>query len=99
MKEVALTPRAVADLAEIRRYSRRIWGAAQARRYLEELGRRFEALAAGTATVRDAGFADGYLRCRHGSHLIIFTETAEQVRVVRVLHVRMDIAAKLGPSE
>lgn len=96
MKKVRLRPRARADLAEIRRYTRRLWGAAQARAYLEELGARIDSIAAGhtpatTLSVRGRPFG----RCRHKEHYIFFRETGEIVEVVRVFHVKMDVVQRL----
>lgn len=97
MKEILVTPLAVADLAEIRRYTRRTWGAAQARDYLSGLGTCFESIAGGEAATRDVeGVGCGYRRCRYRSHVVIFAEGPNFVRIVRVLHVRMDQALRLG---
>jgi toxin ParE1/3/4 len=96
VREVRLTPRAAAELADIRRYTRRIWGAAQADHYLRGLGRRFEQIAAGTASHRDAEIEGGYRRCRYEAHIIIFKEERGFVRIVHVFHERMDIPGRLA---
>ena len=96
MREIRLTPQAEADLAEIRRYSKKVGGASGARLYLKGLGRRLEQLAAGTVVHRDAEIGDGYRRCRYERHVIIFKEEADSIRVVHVFHERMDIAERVG---
>ncbi len=94
MREIRLTPQAEAEVAEVRRYSRRAWGAVQARSYLTGLGRRFQEIAAGTAAHRDAEIGNGYRRCRYRRHIIIFREEPDSVRIVHIFHERMDIAAR-----
>lgn len=98
MKAVRLTPRAVADLAEIRLYTRRIWGTAQARAYLSGLGGCFRTIASGEARTYPTDVRN-YRRCRYRSHYIIFVDDPEAVRIVRVLHERMDIVARLDRDD
>ena len=96
MREVRLTPLALAEVEEVRHYSRQAWGPAQARRYLKGLSRRFRQIAAGTAAHRDAEIGNDYQRCRYGRHIIIFKEEVGAVRIVHIFHERMDIAGRLG---
>ena len=96
MKEIRLTPRARAEIAEIRAYSRRRWGAAQTERYLRGLGQRFEEIAAGTAAHRDAEIGGAYRRCGYEAHVIIFSEEPECVRILHIFHRSMDIPGRLG---
>jgi plasmid stabilization system protein ParE len=44
--------------------------------------------------------AEGRLfrRCRYQEHLIFFEETSDAIEIVRVLHPRMNIAARLHES-
>jgi len=86
-------------VAEIRRYSQRAWGTAQAKRYLTGLGRRFQEIAAGTAADRDAEIGNGYRRCRYGRHIIIFKEERDWVRIVHVFHERMDVAGRIAEEK
>ena len=95
MKEIRLTPRGQAEVAEVRRYSRRTWGATQAKRYLGGLSRRFREIAAGTAAHRDAEIGNDYRRCRYQRHIIIFKEERDWVRIVHVFHERMDVARRV----
>jgi plasmid stabilization system protein ParE len=85
----------MAELADIRLYTRRMWGAGQADRYLQGLGNRFREIAAGTAVARDAEIGGGYRRCRYEAHIIIFKEASAFIRVLHVFHERMDIAERL----
>lgn len=96
MREVRLTPQAEAEVAEVRRYSRHTWGAPQAKRYLMGLGRRFQEIADGTASHRDAEIGNGYRRCRYQRHIIIFKEERDSVRIVHVFHERMDIVGRFA---
>jgi toxin ParE1/3/4 len=96
VKELRLTPQARADLADIRNYTRRTWGNKQARTYLEHLGRHLDGIASDEVRPRSAGeLAPGYLFSRSGSHFIFFTLSDRVCRVVRILHVRSDVARQL----
>jgi toxin ParE1/3/4 len=96
VKEVRLTPQAKAEVAEVRRYSQRAWGATQAKRYLTGLGRRFRDIAAGTVSNRDAEIGEGYRRCRYRRHIIIYREDPDSIRIVHVFHERMDVAGRIA---
>lgn len=99
MREVRLTPQAIGELAEIRRYTRKMWGVRQADRYLKGLGSRFNEIAAGAAVIRDAEIGGGYRRCRYEAHIIIFKEASAFVRIVHVFHESMDIAGRMAPGD
>lgn len=99
MREVRLTPQAIAELADIRRYTRKVWGAGQADRYLRGLGSRLAEIAAGTAVTRDAEIGGDYRRCRYEAHIIIFKEARDFVRILHVFHERMDIAQRIDSGE
>lgn len=86
----------MADLAEIRRYTRRIWGPAQAEKYLQELGKRLEKIADGSAAARDAGIRSrDFRRSSYGAHVIFFIEASDHIRIVRIMHERQNFAAQL----
>ena len=63
-----LTSAAEADLRDVVRYTRRQWGSAQARRYVGELQRCIEALAAGEGRHRLMADLHPGLRMRHCEH-------------------------------
>jgi len=96
VKTVRVRPSALSDIAEIRRYTRKAWGAAQARSYLAGLGAQFEAIADGTAqsVLTDTAYRP-FRRCRYKKHLIFFDETEDSVDIVRVLHPRSNLAVRL----
>ncbi|MFL6846526.1 MAG: type II toxin-antitoxin system RelE/ParE family toxin [Allosphingosinicella sp.] len=99
VRELHVRPRALADIAEIRRYTRKTCGPVQARTYLNELGARFEAIADGTArSVVVHAKNRPFGRCRYTEHFIFFQELPDAVEIVRVLHPRRDIAAQLSES-
>ena len=98
--EVALRPRARADVKEIARYTWRTWGKAQARKYTRtidqtmkqlatkpELGRRFDAVHEGLRVYPS------------GSHMIFYLTTSKGIDVVRVLHGRRDTVRTLDVEE
>ena len=99
MREVRLTPQARAEIADIRRYTRARWGAAQADRYLRGLGQRFEEIAAGTALHRDAEIGGGYRRCRYETHVIVFKPEDEAIRVVHIFHRSMDMTGRMAGDD
>lgn len=96
MADVALRPKARADVKEIAQYTLTTWGKAQARKYTRaihqtmkqlarnpELGRRFEAVHKGVRV------------CPSGKHLIFYLTTDTGIDVVRVLHERRDAPSHL----
>src|SRR4051812_31969412 len=100
VKSIHLTPKAIADLAEIRRFTRKTWGPAQARRYLQELGARFDRIAEGIAAARDAEIPGrDYHRSRCGAHVIFFAERRDHIRIVRIIHERQNFTAQLSDEE
>jgi toxin ParE1/3/4 len=83
-------------LAGIWSYTERIWGPAQADRYVRGLDALFRALAEGRASSRSAGSVrEGYRRAAYGAHVAYFRESGTAIEVVRVLHARMDAASHL----
>lgn len=86
------------DLNEIWRYTHQHFGQRQASRYLRQLARRFEALAKKPGLGKQRDDLAAGLRCFHeGRHLIVYTRLDEQrIAIVRVLHDRMDVAARLN---
>ena len=92
MKEVRLTPAALADVAGIRRYTRSEWGVDQANAYLGGLGERFREIAAGEGVARQQL---GYAYARYRSQVIFFRAPDDHVRIVRVIQDRMDVPSHL----
>lgn len=93
-------PKAVADLDAIWRYTDRHWGAAQADAYVRAIVEACRAVARGERTGIDASdLRPGYRKLRIGRHLAFYRSPGVgTVEVVRILHERMDLPARLGES-
>ena len=93
-----LTPAAQADLASIWNYSAETWGIAQAESYIRDIKRACRNLAGGVMVSRDAGHVRaGYRKARVGHHFLYFVVAADgDIEIVRILHERMDVEARLG---
>lgn len=92
-----LSPAARADLGDIWDYSARHWGAEQADRYLLAIRDACTALADGGRQGQPIdAIRPGYRKLAVGSHVLFFRRTeAGLIDVVRVLHQRTDVAARL----
>lgn len=92
MLEVVFKPRAEADLSAIAQYTKTEWGEQQAKHYLSDIRRQIS-FAAEIPGLGSEGFGlpPGYRKLRVGSHRVIYRCTADQLVVVRVLHVREDV--------
>lgn len=96
MPRIVKRPLAREDLIGIWRYTYEEWGEQQADKYLDELE-------AGIAQLRDnpkLGRARdevrrGYRSLTVNQHIVFYTLDAEVIRIVRVLHARMDPATHL----
>jgi toxin ParE1/3/4 len=95
------TRRADEDLQEIYRYTRRMWGKAQAVLYVRGLEQRFTALAANplTGIAREDVRPEGLRSIAHGSHVVFYQPQPYGVLIVRVLHGRQDVRTHLGSGE
>jgi toxin ParE1/3/4 len=92
-----LRPRAVRDIEEIWTYTAERWGAAQAERYVRAIRDACAALASGERAGHDASdVLPGYRRIRTGRHIVFFRIQPDgNIEIVRVLHERMDVRARL----
>ncbi len=97
MKTLKISRAASGDLREIYAYTSERWGEGQADAYLGNLRTAMDTIASGAALVNPlASRHRGMFKLRQGCHLIIFCEPSEgEIFVVRVLHDRMDIDARL----
>ena len=97
MKKLTVSRAASGDLREIYAYTFERWGERQADSYLGDLQNAMDGIAAGSALVRPlASRHQDMFKLQQGRHLIIYCEpTPDEVLVVRVLHDRMDIDARL----
>ena len=91
MAKYELSAAADRDLEGIYIYSYREFGEAKADAYLRSLEECFERLAAFPGIGRPIDhIRPGYFRFPHASHTVFFVKIADGIRVVRVLHQRMD---------
>ncbi|MDO8768432.1 MAG: type II toxin-antitoxin system RelE/ParE family toxin [Burkholderiaceae bacterium] len=92
MTDILHSHRAREDLKRIWRYTYQTWGEAQANRYLDDMNLTIERLAKNPelGSPRDH-IRQGYRAMLCGRHLIFFTVQVDAIRIVRVLHERMDV--------
>ena len=92
MAVYSLSSKAAADLDEIYEYTILHFGLEQARVYLLGLHERFEMLAAQPTHGRTAEeLAPGLRRFEYQSHMVFYLPKENGIRIVRVLHQRMDV--------
>lgn len=94
--ELRLLPSAKADLREIWAYSFRKWGRRQADEYLRAIHDRMQWLSDHRKAGRmlDDSLA-AYRKYSVRSHFIVYRLATSGIVVVRILHQRMDIEARL----
>jgi len=95
--ELDITATARRDIRAILRHSRRVWGEEQRREYAERLDSAMLQLTEFPllGSVRNE-ILEGLRAFVVGQHLILHQVDDQTVRVIRVLHKRMDVAGKLG---
>ena len=95
-----LTPAALADLDDIWRFSAETWSAGQADRYVADLVRVFEMIAAVPTLAREHREFDPPVRIHaYQSHLIIYRESGGRVAILRLLGGRQDWIAVLKAAD
>jgi len=88
---------AARDLFEIGRYTFREWGQNQADIYLSALETRFQWLTSNKPLWRKRpDIHENLYSYQHERHIIVFRERDEGLRIIRVLHERMDLAGRAG---
>jgi len=93
---VQFSRRADGDLTRIWRYTSERWGRPQADRYIGQIRDAVTTLMANPlAGDRSEVLGDGYRRYRVGSHVVFYRLAPDTIRVVRVLHIRMDFGQHL----
>ncbi len=96
MAGYSLSSKAAADLDSIYEYTILQFGLEQARGYLFGLHERFQALAAQPTQGRKVDeLAPGLRRVEYQSHIVFYISTDNGIRIVRVLHQRMDVTRHL----
>lgn len=84
------------DLIDIYAYTHARWGERQADAYLDDMRQAIERIADGQAIVRRLEFReDDMMTARQGRHLIVHRAEGQAIRIVRILHQRMDIDTRL----
>jgi toxin ParE1/3/4 len=96
MRELLLSPRARSDLDGIWDYTAQIWGLEKAEAYLREINQAFELLRHSPHIAAPYDHIRlGLRRFPSGSHAIFLRSTRDSLKIVRVLHAKMDINAHL----
>ncbi len=93
-----LTSAAEADVRDIIRYTRKQWGDAQVRNYINTLTLAIEQVAIGASGYKDMSALYPGLRMRHCEHHYIFCLPREDTSalIVAIFHERMDLVARLA---
>ncbi len=91
MLEIVKRPRAKEDLKGIWRYTFSEWGKAQADKYLAEIDAGIAQLKHNPKLGRPReNLRKAYRSLRVNKHIVYYVDTPSVVRIIRVLHVRMD---------
>lgn len=92
-----LTPAARSDLDDIWDYSSRVWGLVQAERYILSIRDACDALVDGRRQGQPIDdIRPGYRKLAVGSHFLFYRiADAGFIDVIRILHQRMDVPARL----
>jgi toxin ParE1/3/4 len=91
-----LLPKAHDDLDQIWEFTAERWSVEQADRYIQDIADTFADLAQGKRAGRAIPeIRSGYYRCPVGKHVIFYLIDAKELRIVRVLHQRMDHSRRL----
>jgi toxin ParE1/3/4 len=96
-RELRYRDQALSDLNIIAAYTRREHGIAQMKRYLDAIADPIEKLALRPQSGADASqLRPGMRKIKAGKHVVFYTELADAIEIVRVLHERMDASGRLG---
>lgn len=93
-----LTQKALGDLKAIARYTDIKWGRKQRNHYLQEMDACFHALAEKPDTGKACDdIIPGYRKQRVHKHMVFYRMLSNNldIEIVRILHERMDIEARL----
>ena len=94
---VVITRQARRDQDNISRYTLERWGRAQLLSYVGGLLDALDAIAASPKVGRlVTGLPRVYRRYPYGSHFIFYTVNDDTIRIVRILHQRMDAERHLN---
>jgi toxin ParE1/3/4 len=97
MAKYTLTKRAAADIDTIANHSFKNWGNVRAESYISALKQTLQRLADFPGIGQDASeLRTGYMRMPVASHVVFYHLTDAGVRIVRVLHQRVDVSRHLS---
>jgi toxin ParE1/3/4 len=100
MRRIDFSAPALDDLSVIAGESETNWGPDQRVRYLAALRDRIRRLTSHPELGPPAQVGrDGVRRLRAGRHLVFYRIFSEEIRILRILHERMDHARHLGVEE
>jgi toxin ParE1/3/4 len=92
MSHWTLARRAQRDIDDIRDYTVKRWGDDQAKRYLLKIQQTIELVLREPNRRRACDeILPGYFRVNAGSHVIFYRQSGEDIRVMRILHERMNV--------
>ncbi|MEL6556422.1 MAG: type II toxin-antitoxin system RelE/ParE family toxin [Cyanobacteria bacterium J06621_11] len=94
-----ILPKAATDIKQILKYTQRVWGDEQRKKYKGAIDQCLKDIQANPAPrITSENCSDGYLR-RHLNkkyrHYVFYKVTSESILIVRLLHDSMDSASHL----
>jgi toxin ParE1/3/4 len=91
-----LSPRSKRDVDEIWNYSVHHWGTDRAKLYMRDIRKVIEAVADDPARGYPCEeIRAGYFKISAGSHIVFYRRAGADVRILRILHQRMDFRRHL----
>ena len=99
-RQYRLAPHALADLDDVWRFSAERWSIEQADRYIDDLVRMFETIAAMPTLARERSEFKPPVRIHvHESHLIVYMIAEDYVQILRLLGGRQDWVSILKAAD
>ncbi|MFZ0134983.1 MAG: type II toxin-antitoxin system RelE/ParE family toxin [Desulfobacterales bacterium] len=96
MNDYRLTNQAVEDLKQIGRYTQDNWGREQKNKYLEKPDEGFKTIAREPQMgVACDDIRAGYRKFHVGRHFIFYLITDVYIKIIRILHERMNVDSHL----
>lgn len=88
--------KAQADLVEIWDYTAKQWSVTQADDYIRRIERALSEAVSGSPLAQQMDdVRQGYWRIKSGRHMCYFVRRSDGIRVIRILHERMDVDGHL----
>jgi len=96
LKKIQLSNKAFDDLRKIGRYTQGRWGRQQRNLYLKKLDESFNMIAREPEIGTPCDYLrEGYRKYYVNRHLIYYALNRDRVKIIRVLHQRMDVDSHL----